>query len=85
MGSPSCARPKSWCRGRPPAPTTAFGYAYRTTALGAQRVHGQGARCRGGAMLWLACSTHSCDDLAAFVECPDFGELSSRYVNLALY
>jgi hypothetical protein len=36
-------------------------------------------------MLWLACSTHSCDDLAAFVECPDFGELSSRYVNLALY
>ena len=23
-------------------------------------------------MLWLACSTHSCDDLAAFVECPDF-------------
>ena len=28
-------------------------------------------------MLWLACSTHSCDDLAAFVECPDFGELSS--------
>ena len=43
--------------GRPPAPTTAFGYAYRTTALGAQRVHGQGARCRGPPMLWLACST----------------------------
>ena len=26
---------------------TAFGYAYRTTALGAQRVHGQGARGEG--------------------------------------
>ena len=44
---PKLCAPQELCRGRPPAPTTAFGYAYRTTALGAQRVHGKGLEVKG--------------------------------------
>ena len=46
MRSPSCARPKSCAVGaRRHQPQ--FGDAYRTTALGAQRVHGKGLEVKG--------------------------------------